>query len=90
MMLLADGLILLGFLICITGGIWLLVEQFRSGIWWGLGCLFCLPIVGFIWIVTHWKDAWRPLLVNLGGIVPIAIGMLIFLIETAASTPPPA
>lgn len=52
----------LGLLLC---GLWMLIEQFKSGILWGIGCIF-IPFISFIWLVLHWSDGKTPFLYGLG------------------------
>jgi hypothetical protein len=66
-------LVIIGFVIMIIGGIWLLIEAFRESILWGLGCLF-IPILGLIFAITHWDKAGKPFLVQVVGTVLFAVG----------------
>ena len=60
---------IIGFLFAFVGGIWFLVEAFRAGIWWGLGCLF-ISVVELIFLVIHWDRAAKPFgLSVLGGVI---------------------
>lgn len=77
------ALLLVGVLVSIAGGVWWLVEMFKTNIWWGLGGLFCGGIVQLIWLVMFWKRGWPPLVASFGGIVPILIGSLVLLVESA-------
>lgn len=58
-----------GGVIVLGAGIWMLILAFRSSIWWGIGVLLLAPVVGLIFLVTHWKDARWPFLISfLGGL----------------------
>lgn len=72
------GLVLMGVggLIAIVGSIWFLIEAFKSGILWGLGCLF-VPFVSLIWLVTHWEDGAKPFGLSLLGSVIMVGGMFL-------------
>lgn len=50
-----------------VGGIWILVQAFRTGFWWGLGSLF-IPLVGLIFIILNFRYVARPLLLELIGV----------------------
>jgi len=62
------GMILyvLGIIVAIGGGLWLLVEAFREGLGWGLACLL-IPLVTLAFVFTHWDRAQRPFLVQVAG-----------------------
>jgi hypothetical protein len=50
----------------LLGGLWLLVNAFRTRIWWGLGFLAVLPIPAFVF--KHFRRAWAPLLTCVVGL----------------------
>lgn len=54
----------IGAIISLFFGIQLLVIAFRASVLWGLGYLF-VPIVGLIFILTHWSDTKKPFLYSL-------------------------
>lgn len=62
------ALSVLGFAMLFIGGIWLLVVAFRTNILWGIGSLL-LPIIGLLFVMTHWQDAKKPFLWQLAGVV---------------------
>lgn len=64
----------IGFIVMAAGGIWLLVVTFQESILWGVGSLL-LPLVGLIFVATHWDTAGKPFLIQLAGIVPLIAGM---------------
>jgi hypothetical protein len=64
---------IVGAIIMIVGGIWMLIEQFKSGILWFLACFF-IPFVSLIWLVMHWEAGARPFFLSLGGVVLVVIG----------------
>ncbi len=47
--------------------LWLLINAFREHILWGLGILF-FPIVLLVFLILHWKRAYKPFLLSLFGI----------------------
>lgn len=70
----AQALTILGLVIAIVGGVWILVLAFQKNIWWGLGCLF-VPFVSLIFAIMHWDIAAKPFLISLGGGILYGIGM---------------
>jgi len=70
------GLIFLviGAIISLVGGIWILVLAFQESVLWGLGCLF-VPLVMLIFVIMFWNKASRPFLIYLGGVLVILLGM---------------
>lgn len=72
------GMILsiLGIVIALVGGIWLLVKAFQTSILWGLGCLFLAP-VQLVFIIMHWGEAKKPFLIYLAGIILMVLGAVL-------------
>ena len=68
------GMILMGIgcIGIVVGGIWFLIETFKTGALWGLGCLF-VPFVSLIWLVLHWQQGSKPFLLQLAG---MGVGVL--------------
>ncbi|MBI2919832.1 MAG: hypothetical protein HYY18_01970 [Planctomycetes bacterium] len=64
---------IIGLVIMLVGGIWLLIEAFKESVLWGLGCLF-IPIVSLIFVILHWDKAGKPFLIQVVGAVLFAIG----------------
>jgi ABC-type glycerol-3-phosphate transport system permease component len=71
------GLVLMGIgtIISLVGGIWLLVEAFKTSVWWGLGSLI-VPFVSLVFAIKYWGRASRPFLISIGGAVLTIIGGL--------------
>jgi len=67
-------LMVVGYIISLVGGIWLLVKAFQESVLWGLGCLF-VPFVSLIFVIMHWPKAGKPFLISLGGMVLVFIGI---------------
>jgi hypothetical protein len=65
-----NGIVMLGVAISLIGGIWLLVEAFKTSILWGLGCLLITP-VSLVFIFVHWDRAKSPFILQLIGIALI-------------------
>lgn len=59
-------LMFLGCIGVVIGGIWFLIETFKTGVLWGLCCLF-IPFVSLIWLVMHWQQGSKPFLLQLAG-----------------------
>ena len=56
----------IGGIIWFVGGIWMLIEVFKSGILWFIGCLFISPL-SLLWLILHWEDGKSPFFLQLGG-----------------------
>ena len=69
----ATALYFIGLIISLVGGIWILVNAFKTSIWWGLGSLF-VPFVSLIFLITHWAVAKRPFLISVAGLVLAIVG----------------
>jgi len=69
-------LLVVGLVVSLVGGIWLLVKAFQTSILWGLGSIF-VPFVSLIFVITHWEIARRPFLISLGGAVLLIIGSVL-------------
>ncbi|HEY2291813.1 MAG TPA: hypothetical protein VGM86_14025 [Thermoanaerobaculia bacterium] len=57
---------LLGYLLAIVGGLWLLVVAFRTSILWGLACF--IPFGGLIFALLHLEESKAPFLTALAGV----------------------
>ena len=68
-------LIAVGMVVSLIGGIWFLVVAFQESILWGLGCLF-VPFVSLIFLIMHWDRAGKPFLIQMAGVVPMLVGMM--------------
>lgn len=66
-------MLILGFILMVIGGIWLVIEAFRESVLWGLGVLL-IPIVGLIFVVLHWDVAGKPFLIQLAGVILWFVG----------------
>ena len=61
------NLALIGALLAIIGDLWIVVSAFRTGLLWGLGCLF-VPPVGLVFCALNFREAWKPLVVAIIGL----------------------
>lgn len=69
----ANAVVLTGLVIFFFGGLWYLIESFRAGIWWGLGCVFIAP-VQIIFLIAHWSAAKKPFGVQVLGVCLLFAG----------------
>jgi hypothetical protein len=54
--------------IFILGGIFFLIEAFKTSLLWGLGCLFITPVT-FFYLFCHWGNAKKPFSIQVIGFV---------------------
>jgi hypothetical protein len=66
------ALLIVGGILSIVGGIWLLVVAFKESVWWGLGSFF-IPFVGLVFAIMHWQVAKKPFLISLAGAVLLVV-----------------
>jgi hypothetical protein len=69
------ALYFLGLILCFVGGIWILVNAFKTSILWGLGALF-IPFVSLIFAIMHWDQNKKPFLISIAGIVVVVVGVM--------------
>lgn len=69
-------IMIVGDLIALVGGIWILVLAFKQSVLWGLGSLF-VPFVALVFVIKYWAVAKKPFLINLAGVVLIVIGVVL-------------
>jgi len=62
------SLALIGVLLAIIGNLWIVVLAFRTGLLWGLCCLF-VPPVGLVYCALNFRETWKPLIVAIVGLV---------------------
>ena len=74
-------LLIVGVILCLIGGIWLLVEAFKESVLWGLGSIF-VPFVSLIFAIMHWSECKVPFLMNV-------VGFLLLIAGSALSAPTP-
>lgn len=66
-------LAMIGLLVSVICGFWLIGIAFRASIWWGLAVFF-IPFAGIAFVVTHWDDAGKVWLAGVAG-AGLMIGM---------------
>jgi hypothetical protein len=62
----AMALLVVGIILSVVGGIWLLITAFQESVGWGVACLL-LPIVTLIFVFLHWEESKKPFLISLAG-----------------------
>jgi len=65
---LVAALAVTGCIMCMIGGIMLLVAAFRTGVGWGLAVLF-LPVANMVFLFVHWTEAKNAFLVQVLGLL---------------------
>ena len=63
----------LGCLAGLAGDIRFLVITYRHGLVWFFTCLF-IPMVGWVFLLTHFRETWRPMLLSVTGSAVACIG----------------
>lgn len=69
-------LAILGLVLLIVGGLWLLVKAFQKSILWGLGSLFIGPVL-LVFAIMHWEACKKPFLIWLAGFVLAVAGSVL-------------
>ena len=72
-----------GYLAALVGGIWMVVNAFKTSVGWGLGTLFLWLPVGLIFLVKNWQSNKKPFFIQLAG-----VGLLILSAVLLAQTSP--
>ncbi|MDK2972660.1 MAG: hypothetical protein PWP23_2415 [Candidatus Sumerlaeota bacterium] len=82
--MLGFALIALGGIILLGAGIWQLVEAFKDSVLWGVISLIFCGAGGVVWCLVNVKDeGWKPLVAGCGGILPLALGIVMANMELA-------
>ena len=63
----------LGCLAGLAGDVRFLVITYRHGLVWFFTCLF-IPLVGFFFFVSHFRETWRPVLLSTAGLIVASVG----------------
>ena len=64
-----------GGLISMVAAIWFLIVGFQEHVLWGVGMLFC-GFTHFVFLLVHFKKAWKPALLQLFAAVVIAVPLV--------------
>jgi hypothetical protein len=68
-------LLILGLILVVIGGFWLLVVTFRESFLWGIGSLV-FPVMSLIFVVLNWDICKSPFLLQVFGLVIAILGIL--------------
>ena len=64
----------LGLVMCLVGGLWIVVNAFKNGgVLWGLGSLL-VPLVAQVYAVINFGENKIPLVLSVAGIVLLVLG----------------
>jgi hypothetical protein len=66
-------LLVIGCIVGLAGDVMFLNAAYRRSLAWLFGCLF-VPFVGEVFLLTHWRAAWRPYVISLLGFAVACIG----------------
>ncbi|MCW8133817.1 MAG: hypothetical protein KIS92_25950 [Planctomycetota bacterium] len=66
-------LVLAGGVLCLIGGLLIAIAAFKESVLWGIGCLI-IPIVGLIFVITHFEESKGGLMAYVAGIIAVVAG----------------
>lgn len=66
-------LVMAGGVLMFIGAIMVAIAAFKESVIWGLACLF-IPIVGLIFIITHFQEAKSGVMAYVAGIGAVIVG----------------
>jgi hypothetical protein len=66
-------LMVIGIIIAVIGGMWILVLAFQESVAWGLGCLL-VPFVSLIFVIMYWDSAAKAFGLNVLGVILAVAG----------------
>ena len=69
-------LLVLGCILMLGGGIWLLVVAFQESLLWCLCCML-VPFVSLVFVIMHWSESKHPFFVQLAGVVLAVLGVVL-------------
>lgn len=64
----------LGIALCLIGGLWIVVNAFRTNVWWGLGSLL-IPFVALVFAIMHFAGNKIPLAIYVVGLILLVVGL---------------
>ncbi len=62
----------LGYALCFSRGLWIVVLAWPKGILWGIGCLL-FPILQLIYVALNWKQAKSAFFLLLAGLAAFVV-----------------
>lgn len=68
-----EGFLILGSIVAIIGGVWMLILAFQESILIGLAYMF-IPFFSIYFAITRWQYAKIPFIINLAGIALMLLG----------------
>jgi uncharacterized membrane protein len=71
------SLMAIGGIVALVGGIMFLIVAFRTGVGWGLGCLFLSFPVSLIFLVKYWQESKKSFFIQLAGTAVIIVAMVL-------------
>lgn len=75
MSIISHILLVTGCIVGLAGEVMFLNIAYRRSLGWFFGCLF-VPLVGEVFLLTHWRAAWRPFAISLVGFAIAVLGAL--------------
>jgi len=70
-----DILMVLGCMAGLAGDVMFLNVAYRRSLCWFFGCLF-VPLVAELFLLTHWRAAWKPFTLSVFGVGVAILGVL--------------
>jgi hypothetical protein len=67
---------LVGLVLAVSGGLWVLVLAFRQSVLWGLGCLL-IPGCAIVFVILYRGETVRPLVINLLGWLLVGVAAML-------------
>ena len=67
-------LLMAGCLAGLAGEVMFLNVAYRRNLAWFFGCLF-VPLVSEVFLLTHWRAAWKPYTLGLAGLAVFCLGI---------------
>ena len=75
MNILGNILFVIGCIVGLAGDVMFLNVVYRRSLAWFFGCLF-LPFVDDVFLLMHWRAAWKPCVISLVGLLVAFVGAL--------------
>lgn len=73
----------LGIILSLIGGLWIVVNAFRTSVLWGLGSLF-VPFVSLIFAIMNFSENKVPLIISVIGTILVFMGYGSYVEQAAA------
>ena len=69
-------LLILGLIVFVIGGLWLLVVAFQQNVLWGIASIL-IPILPLMFLCLHWQAGKKPFQLQIVGLALVIIGTLL-------------